>query len=297
MQKIKNVLLHEVKNLLNQFESIRTLLSKIDKLYMSAFTNLIFTSKQTGVTRMELSTWNKAGLLPYIILRSQSIAEEEKLKGTNIWRRYSLVECIWIIIIVKLKKFGIKDSFIIDLKKQFFQEIELKEKGEPEDDKAKKLGESAFGKYLMYATMHHINFSILVSEDGDFSLVEQGSKYDANSSFFNKTYLCVNVSSLMKKFISSDEINMDTDYYVALLHPKEREIIKQIKENAYKQVTLSLKDGSITHYRISKDKKANSETIKSIARMLKKEDYQLIQCVGIDDSVVSYEEEALTSLV
>jgi len=31
--------------------------------------------------------------------------------------------------------------------------------------------------------------------------------------------------------------------------------------------------------------------------MLKKEDYQSIQCIGIDDSVVSYEEEALTSLV
>jgi hypothetical protein len=53
----------------------------------------------------------------------------------------------------------------------------------------------------------------------------------------------------------------------------------------------------MTHYYITKDREANELAIKNIARMLKKEDYQLIQCVGIDDSVFSYEEETLTSLV
>jgi hypothetical protein len=116
-------------------------------------------------------------------------------------------------------------------------------------------------------------------------------------SFSDKTFVAINVSSLMKSFISSDELSLDADYYVSILHPKEREVIQKIKQNAFKLVTLSLKDGSITHYYITKDREANELAIKNIARMLKKEDYQSIQCVGIDDRVVYYEEESLTSLV
>jgi hypothetical protein len=169
----------------------------------------------------------------------------------------------------------------------------------PEEKKIHKLQESHFGKFLMHATMYHIDFSILVSEEGEFAIIDHDSATADNiyKLYRNKTYLTINVSSLMKSFIASDDVNMDSDYYISLLHPKEKELIKQIKENVYKQVTLSLKDGSITHFRISKDKKANSETIKSIAKMLKKEDYQSIQCAAIDDTVVTFEEEALTSLV
>lgn len=288
-----------IDDLRNQFKEIRSIQTSMDDLYKSSFTNLIFTSKQTGVTRFELSAWNKADLLPYKIVRNETADEEEKLKASNIWRRYSLLECLWIWIIVKLKKFGIQDAFILDLKNEFFQDVELREKGEPEEDKSRKLRESTFGNFLMHATMHHINFSILVSEDGEFAIIDHDSASANNiyRAYRDKTYLTINVSSLMKSFIASDEVNMDTDYYISLLHPKERAIIKQIQENAFKQVTLSLRDGSITHYRISKDKKANSETIKSIARMLKKEDYQSIQCAAIDDTVVTFEEEALTSLV
>ena len=47
----------------------------------------------------------------------------------------------------------------------------------------------------------------------------------------------------------------------------------------------------------AKDREANEQMIRNIARMLKKEDYQSIQCAGIDDSIVTFEEEALTSLV
>ena len=200
-------------------------------------------------------------------------------------------------------KFGIHDSVILDLKKQVFQEEDSSEEKEstlsPEEKKEKKLGASHFGKFLMHTTKHHIDFSILVSESGDFAILDASSVYvnKIYKTFSAKTYVAINVSSLMKSFISSDEVSLDTDYYVSILHPKEREVIRRIKQNAFKQVTLSLKDGSITHYHITRDREANEQTIKNIARMLKKEDYQSIQCAGIDDTVVTFEEEALTSLV
>ena len=297
----------KITQLLNQVRSeltaLKVAIMEHDVLYISSFTSLMFTSRQTGYTRKELSTWNKADLLPYKISNSAGKEESKTLNITFHWRWYSLIECVWIKVVVKLMKFGIHESVILDLKKQLFQEEDSSEEKEsilsPEEKKVKKLAASHFGKFLMHTTKHHIEFSILVSESGDFAILDSSSVYvnQIYKSFSAKTYVAINVSSLMKSFISSDEVSLDTDYYVSILHPKEREVIRRIKQNAFKQVTLSLKDGSITHYHITKDREANEQTIKNIARMLKKEDYQSIQCAAIDDTVVTFEEEALTSLV
>lgn len=297
----------EIKQLLNQVsKELTELIESIAEqaeLYISSFTSLLFTSRQTGYTRKELSTWNKADLLPYKIANSASKEESETLKTTIHWRWYSLIECVWIKVVVKLMKFGIPDAVILDLKNQVFQEEDSSEEKEislsPEEKKVKKLRASHFGKFLMYTTKYHLDFSILVSESGDFSILDSNSKYakEIYKSFSTKTYVSINVSSLMKSFISSDEASLDANFYISILHPKERDVIRLIKQNAFKQVTLSLKDGSIAHYHITKDREANELTIKNIARMMRKEDYQSIQCASEDNSVVTFEEETLISLV
>lgn len=297
----------EIKQLLNQVSKelteLKESIAEHAELYISSFTSLLFTSRQTGYTRKELSTWNKADLLPYKIANSASKEESETLKTTTHWRWYSLIECVWIKVVVKLMKFGIPDAVILDLKNQVFQEEDSSEEKEstlsPEENKVNKLRASHFGKYLMYTTKYHLDFSILVSESGDFSILDSNSKYakEIYKSFSTKTYVSINVSSLMKSFISSDEASLDANFYISILHPKERDVIRLIKQNAFKQVTLSLKDGSIAHYHITKDREANELTIKNIARMMRKEDYQRIKCASEDDSVVTFEEETLISLV
>ncbi len=297
----------EIKQLLNQVSKelteLKESIAEHAELYISSFTSLLFTSRQTGYTRKELSTWNKADLLPYKIANSGSKEESETLKTTFHWRWYSLIECVWIKVVVKLMKFGIPDAVILDLKNQVFQEEDSSEEKErnlsPEEKKVNKLRASHFGKFLMYTTKYHLDFSILVSESGDFSILDSSSKYakEIYKSFSTKTYVSINVSSLMKSFISSDEASLDANFYISILHPKERDVIRLIKQNAFKQVTLSLKDGSIAHYHITKDREANELTIKNIARMMRKEDYQSIQCASEDNSVVTFEEEALISLV
>ena len=297
----------KITQLLNQVKSELTALKNSivehDVLYISSFTSLMFTSRQTGYTRKELSTWNKADLLPYKISNSPGKEESKTLSSTFHWRWYSLIECVWIKVVVKLMKFGIHESVILELKKQVFQEEDVAEEIEKtlsaEEKKVKKLAASHFGKYLMHTTKHHIDFSILVAEEGIFAFVD----LDADSfqktyeRFRGKSHVSINVSSLMRSFISSDEVSLETDYYVSILHPNERDVIRRIKQNTFKQVTVSLKDGSISHFHITKDREANEQMIRNIARMLKKEDYQSIQCAGIDDSIVTFEEETLTSLV
>ena len=297
----------EIKQLLNQVSKelteLKEAIAEQAELYISSFTSLMFTSRQTGYTRKELSTWNKADLLPYKITKSGSKEESETLKTIFHWRWYSLIECVWIKVVVKLMKFGIPDAVILDLKNQLFQEEDsLEEKGStlsPDEKKVNKLRASHFGKLLMHSTMYHLDFSILVSESGDFSVFVSGSKYENEifKSFSTKTYVSINVSSLMKNFISSDEASLDANFYISILHPKERDVIRQIKQNVFKQVTLSLKDGSIANYHITKDREANESTIKNIARMMRKEDYQSIQCAAEDDSVITFEEETLISLL
>jgi len=160
-----------INQLLNQIskdlKELKDAITEHYELYISAFTALLFTSRQTGYIRKELSTWNKADLLPYKISKSETKEESKARIISSFWRRYSLIECVWIKVVVKLLRFGINEALIVDLKNQLFQEVDSIEKNEtdltPDEKKVMQLRESHFGKFLMYTTKYHIEFSILVS--------------------------------------------------------------------------------------------------------------------------------------
>ena len=69
-QEIKNLIQshHFLSDIVKDLTQLKNTIVEKSKTYVSSFTSLLFTSKQTGVSRKELSTWNKADLLPYKII-------------------------------------------------------------------------------------------------------------------------------------------------------------------------------------------------------------------------------------
>ena len=122
-----NQLLNQISN---DLKELKDAITEHYELYISAFTALLFTSRQTGYTRKELSTWNKADLLPYKISKSETKEESKARIISSFWRRYSLIECVWIKVVVKLLRFGINEALIVDLKNQLFQQVDSIEKNE-----------------------------------------------------------------------------------------------------------------------------------------------------------------------
>lgn len=76
--------------------------------YQENFVSKRFKASETGVSRRDLSVWHREGLLPF---------DREGSK----WGLYSLVECIWLRFVQKLKKFGFENHIIIQIKKHSFE--------------------------------------------------------------------------------------------------------------------------------------------------------------------------------
>lgn len=161
--------------------------------YKFSFTEQRFKASETGVSRRDLSVWHREDLLPFD-------------PGGNKWGLYSLVECIWLRFVQKLKKFGFDNAMIILLKNQLFEtnpsiflaNLEkmlidanistseaLKEKIDTSraiidkdpisaeaELKAKRI--SLFGILVMNTILSHSQNAMLINEDAEHAVVNLG---------------------------------------------------------------------------------------------------------------------------
>lgn len=168
-------------------------LEVIAQEYQGSFTEQRFKASETGVSRRDLSVWHREGLLPFD-------------PGGNKWGLYSLIECIWLRFVQKLKKFGFENAMIIVLKNSLFEtnpsillanlekmlidanitslEI-LKEKidalratlaKDPMSAEAELQEKqiSLFGMLVMHTIVSHSQNAILINEDAEHAVVNLG---------------------------------------------------------------------------------------------------------------------------
>jgi DNA-binding transcriptional MerR regulator len=76
--------------------------------YQENFVSKRFKASETGVSRRDLSVWHREGLLPFD-------------RNSSKWGLYSLVDCIWLRFVQKLKKFGFQNDIIIQIKNYSFE--------------------------------------------------------------------------------------------------------------------------------------------------------------------------------
>lgn len=297
---------------------------KLIEEYYDKFYTAQFIARETGVSRRDLSVWNKEGLL---LNRN-----DEEDDG---WKKYNMIECFWLNIVWKLKKFGVGNTQIIEYKEMLFdtsakaftdnmKEIESKTDfsgtlqnvitpfiqtlNDTEDDiiegALKKFGGS-FGIILMFVALFYLNYSLIILENGDIAVINVGkplneiSEKNVNSILLQisqQSFISINLQQIIANFFQNEKLQKDGEFYFGILNHGEQKLITEIRSKKLKQVTVKIKDGSITHIRLTKNDKQNEQLIKQLSRLLKKGDYKRIEIVAVDGKISHFDEEDIIKM-
>jgi DNA-binding transcriptional MerR regulator len=257
-----------------------------------------FHIKEVGISSKAISDWTKLGLL-----------NDEFQKGK--WREFSFIEAIWVKFIEELKFFGMPIEGIKGLKealfptkasdiKEYFSKIEeadsknyfkntqehFDEAFAGSDEEIEKtfaeIKFSAFGSLIVAAFMLRLNLAFVLDDSQGYFVNLGKPLNDENAlnmegvfkDMIRKSFAIVNVSSLFGKFFDNDKLEVNADFYFAIMDTDEREVITAIRSGNYKQIIIKMEDGSITQLRLGK--KQDEDLIRKISRILKKGDYQEI---------------------
>lgn len=285
--------------------------------YPKIFNEPKFRSRETGISRRDISVWRKEGLLPY---------EPDEIT----WRTFSLIECIWLRLISKLKKFGIENeiikafkerafnqraedykrdcrlaydnAIIADPKKDLLGEI-LKKIEKFKDEELHKIlvehNYSLFGNLIMPTCLFKLNMALIFTEDGSFGVVNIGKPLNEEQEvniaqvfreLNNCSFLLINLLELCSNFFENEKLIIDSNYYLGIMNENERTLIKEIRTGKYKQLTVKVKDGSITHIKQTREDRENEDMIRKLSRLMKKGDYKEIELLTRDGKIVKYSE-------
>lgn len=290
---------------------------QLTKDYQAVFNHPRFRTRETGVSRRDISVWKKQGLLP-----------NNNTDETS-WNEFSLIECIWLRLVAKLKKFGMDNKFILDFKEIAFSQKaddyrniyrlnpdnsvydhgsdniyqKAQQKLEHMSDEElesvlKDINFSFFGTMIMPACIMKMNMVVFFFED-DISLLNLSTAsneiHKANltkvlSQLTTRTCVTINLKELCFDFFDNEQLHIDNDYYWGLMNFGERRVLNEIRSSKVKQVTIKIKDGSITHIKPMREDKENEAMIRKLSRLMKKGEYKQIELITRDGNIVKYDE-------
>ena len=306
-----------IDTLKNNGKSITQELSKV-------FHQQRFRSKETGVSRRDISVWKREGLLLQNEMNEMA------------WGQYSLIECIWLRMVAKLKRFGIEKELIIELKEKFFnqkakdfrtemanykyypcvpepvmdfyKELNTKLETVTDEELEKMLKEnnySLFGSWVMATCLSQMKFAILMDEDGLLGFVNIGKPlneaHEINvasvlKELNDRSFILINLNELCSSFFENERLIIDNDYYFSIMNGGERNVIEEIRTGKYKQITVNISDGSVTHIKTTNNDKENQEMIRKLSRLLKKGQYTNIELTTKDGVIVKYTQTEMVKM-
>jgi DNA-binding transcriptional MerR regulator len=305
-------------------EDVQKEFVKLVDEYYDKFYSGQFIARETGVSRRDLSVWNKEGLL---LNRN-----DEEDDG---WKKYSMIECFWLNIVWKLKKFGVSNTQIIEYKEILFdnsakaykdniKEIErvsnfssavqhqissiIQTLNNTEDDFIEdtlKDYNGSFGIILMFVSLFYLNYSLFILENGDIAVINVGEPTSEISEknitsvvtkMCQQSFISINLKQIIGNFLQNEKLQKDTEFYFGILNHGEQKLITEIRSKKLKQVTVKIKDGSISHIRLTKNDKQNEVIIKQLSRLLKKGDYKKIELVAVDGKIAHFDEEDIIKM-
>ena len=218
-----------------------------------------FTVKDIGVDYRWIDHWHAKGLL---------IGNYEERK----WRKFNLVEYVWLKMIIKMREFNIgletiksvKDLLDFDFTVDDFMKnseidlmgiipnfapsgrettakILLKDKEVLE--KIKQTHINLLELYIMDILMLYSYYSILISSNGEiipvkYSYLELYSDKMEFKNFINKSYLAISITEILRDFIVEKDIDLNNKKRLAILTEEESMVLNAIRQDDLKSVIV-----------------------------------------------------------
>lgn len=217
-----------------------------------------FKIKDTGETYRTINHWESEGVI-----------NTDRKEGE--WRRFSLVELVWIYIISDLREFGFPLEKIKKVNEEIFSD---------------EYGVAQFEFYLAKAVVKSDNSVLVVQPDGKAHLgTVKEFHYSLENHAVKGSFICIYFSEILNKISGNSDhvlLNVGTK-----LSKKEIKVLNAIRVGKYKEVTIRSKDGQIVH--LDKTRDVDDEKLRQAERLFASGDYQDFQAVTEDGRVVHAE--------
>ena len=225
------------------------------------------TDRLTGGTELTyrvISHWEKQGLIT---------SERHSEKA---WRKYSILDILWIQIIAELRKFGFPLDKIFLVKKNL-------EMPQWEDERQFPLLEF----YVAMAMVYKYPVFLLVFPNGD---VEPATDEEYQGSIICETignHITISINSILQQILPKEDLK--PDYKIKHeLSEEEVELLLMIRMCNYKSIKIKLSNGKIE----SLDATQNLSNQKRIGEILKEGNYQDIEIKQKNGKIVNIKRTA-----
>jgi|SRR3989344_1638582 len=257
-------------NLLGEF-------SEVDKKYhlLEFINNKKFTVSDTPLTYRQINSLDEDKLL------------DNSRKDKKGWRKFSFKELIYVMIVAEVKKFGLKHEQLHGLWRAFLGKNEGMQLG-------------GYAQLAIGCVFGHTQIMLSIYSDGTVAF------YDPNnfilfSSMFQKPQLTLElntyVNDLLRK-IGRDVIEPKYTLFSVLskaiittVNPKEKELLKIIRDEKYSAVKVKKKNGEIELVRAETTSSTDNLSSKDLLEIIKKHEYQDIVIVQRDGKIVNLKVE------
>lgn len=235
----------------------------IHSLWQELMQNYILTKpfslKDSGLSRRLITYWEEKGLI------AGDEKEEEK------WRRFSLIDLVWLRLIAKLRDLEIGVPMIKEIRADLFSNVELDQevviarvhevscidensKEQPTSDKIKSaLKDTSVSKLFSYVASLYLNktqYSILFFKDENENTVfssllsekdfEDQLKIPGFRNAFFLTHITVNLNDLIKDVFAVADLQFLN--ILVLLSEDEQKVLEAVRSGKFKSVRIRFGD-------------------------------------------------------
>lgn len=207
---------------------VKTALQRDDER-VSWLTSRIYTRRHTGISYRVLNHWAYSGIIPDV--RTATAREH----GAAEWRRFTIVEAIWINIVRKLREFGLSMPLLKTASDQIWE------------SKGSKLAAAiiACGKRVVVF--------LLIDSEGNILITDQEGLVAADVETGFGTLLRININDVLCDALDARE-NYDPKFRMTdVLSPREYEILHMLRKSTTQRITIEKRSGKAKSYVIESD--------------------------------------------
>lgn len=240
---------------------------------ISKFLEKKYTISEIGESYRIINSWDSAGLL--------FLTPDRDSK----WRRFNLVDYVWILIIRELKNIGFSTEKILNVKANLFYDF-------PETNDDLKLD---FILFFMCQTLMNNDISLVVQPDGIsvFVLDSQyfGPKYGIDPFRNNSSRIIISLNKILAQALNDPDIAEQKTILLAINNELGDLVTSIYAEDSISEISIKKKNGEIhkVHKKIIK-KLEPKEPMTEIREMVKSNQNQDIIIRQQDGKVISVEQ-------
>jgi len=234
------------------------------RAFNKSLNNECYSVNSSGQTYRTIDVWSKAGLFDDLKLIDKHTTDKQE------WKKFSMLDLIWIEIISQLRKFGLSLVTIKALKSSLrCYAGNLKNLKWAYESKVREVFQGA-------------QIVIIVQSNGEAEIHDYLEWEYIKRKYKINNFIIVNFTEIVKSL--NKNVKIVTKHSLVVSEPsKEFEILQLIKNGNYESVEIVPKNGVIERYRLNQKVDVN----KRIIDILKEADYQNITINRTNGVIVS----------